>query len=82
VNINAVLAQHLKQARRAAGMSQVQLAYKLQRSQSFVTKVENGHLCLDIAELIKYCRAIDLDPAGLVKNLCDGLLTDGSKRGY
>ena len=50
-------------------MSQVQLAQKLGRSQSYVTKVENGHMSIDVIELITYCSALGIDPAKLVKSL-------------
>ena len=57
------LAEKLKQARKAAGLSQVELAQKLGRSQSYVTKVENGHMSIDVIELITYCSALGVDPA-------------------
>ncbi len=50
-------------------MSQVELAQKLGRSQSYVTKVENGHMSIDVIELITYCSALGIDPAKLVKSL-------------
>jgi len=63
------LAEKLKQARKAAGLSQVELAQKLGRSQSYVNKVENGHISIDVIELITYCSALGVDPAKLVKSL-------------
>jgi transcriptional regulator with XRE-family HTH domain len=63
------LAEKLKQARKAAGLSQVELAQKLGRSQSYVTKVENGHMNVGVIELITYCSVLGVDPAKLVKSL-------------
>ena len=41
----------LKQAREDAGMTQVQLAEALDKTQSFVSKVERGETRLDVIQL-------------------------------
>ena len=41
----------LRQAREGAGMTQVDLAAALERTQSFVSKVERGETRLDIVQL-------------------------------
>jgi transcriptional regulator with XRE-family HTH domain len=45
------LAQRLRQAREAAGLTQVQAAEALGRPQSFVSKCESGERRLDVLEL-------------------------------
>ncbi|HYH63741.1 MAG TPA: helix-turn-helix transcriptional regulator [Urbifossiella sp.] len=41
----------LRQAREAAGLTQIELAAALDKSQSFVSKVERGETRLDIIQL-------------------------------
>jgi ribosome-binding protein aMBF1 (putative translation factor) len=48
----------LRDARRRAGLTQVQLAAKLGETQSFVSKCERGERRLDLVELRVFCRAI------------------------
>jgi transcriptional regulator with XRE-family HTH domain len=51
-----VLLRRLRQARRDAGLTQVDVAGRLGRSQSFVTKVETGERRLDVVELRAFAR--------------------------
>jgi transcriptional regulator with XRE-family HTH domain len=48
----------LKEARASAGLTQVQLANKLQQSQSFVSKMEVGERRLDMVQLRTVCAAL------------------------
>jgi transcriptional regulator with XRE-family HTH domain len=50
----------LKSARREAGLSQVELAKKLGRPQSFVSKYESGERRLDLVELREICQALKI----------------------
>jgi transcriptional regulator with XRE-family HTH domain len=45
------LLNRLKQARKAAGLTQAQVARKLSKPQSFVSKFESGERRLDFVEL-------------------------------
>ena len=54
----AVLLALLREARRAAGLSQVQLAERLGQSQSFVSKAEKGDRRLDVIQLRTICQAL------------------------
>lgn len=47
----------LKDFRQKAGLSQIQLAEKLDQSQSFVSKCERGETRLDIVQLRVFCKA-------------------------
>lgn len=50
----------LKKSRADAGLSQVELAKKLGRPQSFVSKYESGERRLDVVELREICHALEL----------------------
>jgi len=49
-------------ARKAAGLTQHQLAKRLRRPQSFVAKYEGGERRVDVMEFIEICKAIEVDP--------------------
>lgn len=55
--------------RKKKGITQIQLAKRLARPQSFVAKVENGERRLDVLEFIAYAAALGADAAALVKKL-------------
>lgn len=48
--------RRLRQARLDAGLTQVQVARRLGRSQSFVTKAETGERRVDVVELRAFAR--------------------------
>ena len=47
----------LRKVRREAGLTQVQLAEKLGKGQSYVSKVERGEQYLDVLEFVEWCEA-------------------------
>ena len=51
----------LAEARRDAGLTQVALAAKLGRPQSFVSKFEQGERRLDVIEFLDIARALKVD---------------------
>ena len=59
----------LARERRTAGLTQVALAKKLRRPQSFVSKIECGERRLDVVEFLEVARALRIDPCGLIKEL-------------
>jgi transcriptional regulator with XRE-family HTH domain len=60
----------LIKARKEAGLTQAELAGKLERPQSYVSKYESGERRLDVVEFLDLAQAIGFDPAKLVKRLC------------
>ena len=56
----------LLEARVKAGLTQKELATKLGRPQSFVSKTENAERRLDVIEFIDVCRGLDADPHELL----------------
>ena len=59
----------LVEARRDAGLTQVALAKKLGRPQSFVSKFERGERRLDVIEFVEVARALSLNAARIVSEL-------------
>jgi len=62
-------AELLVKARKRAGLTQVQLAERIGRPQSFVSKYEAGERRLDVVEFIGLARALDADPVAFVRRL-------------
>jgi len=59
----------LVDGRKGAGLTQAQLARKLNKPQSFVSKVETGERRLDVVELLAYLNGIESDPVHLIRKL-------------
>lgn len=57
---NKLLKVLLRQVRIEAGLTQVELADKLGRPQSFVSKYESGERRLDLVELQQVCAAVGI----------------------
>lgn len=56
-------------ARKKTGLTQAQLASKLSRPQSFVSKFERGERRLDLVEFLDVAHALNVDPAKFVHAL-------------
>jgi transcriptional regulator with XRE-family HTH domain len=54
-------------ARKAAGLTQRELADRLHKPQSFVAKYEGGKRRIDVLKLLTVSQAIGADPAKLLK---------------
>jgi transcriptional regulator with XRE-family HTH domain len=59
----------LKEERKAAGLTQTQLANRLKRPQSFIAEVENGQRRLSVVEFMDYAEAIGFDAARAIRRL-------------
>ena len=59
----------LRKTRNEKGLRQSELAARLGRSQSFISKYESGELCLDILELRTVCQAMGISLGSFVKKL-------------
>ena len=57
----------LVQARKDAGITQVELGKRISQRQTFVSKFELGERRLDAAEFVAVCRAVGADPYDLMK---------------
>lgn len=56
----------LKQARLEAGLTQTELADRLERPQSFVAKYENGERRVEVVEFVQIVSAIGCDGHALL----------------
>lgn len=56
----------LASTRKAAGVTQVELADRVGKPQSFVSKVERGERRLDVIEFCQLAEALGRDPAELL----------------
>lgn len=65
----ARMTELLVQARSDAGLSQVELAARLHRPQSYVSKYESGERRLDLIEFIEVAEAIGVGVVELVTEL-------------
>jgi len=68
-----VLRQLLVEARKTAGLTQHEVARRIDRPQSFVAKYEGGERRVDVIEFISIARALDQDPARLFAALVSGI---------
>ena len=59
----------LVEARKDAGLTQVQVAKRLSRPQSFVSKYEGGERRLDVVEFLEVAKALRVDAANFVRRL-------------
>ncbi|GHU07447.1 hypothetical protein AGMMS50225_04380 [Betaproteobacteria bacterium] len=67
------LRAQLRELRENSGLTQVQLAQRLGKPQSYVSKVESGERNMDFLEVRAYCLACDEDFVGFV-TILEGLL--------
>lgn len=61
-------------ARRTAELTQIELANRLCKPQSFVSKYENGERRLDVIEFISVCSALKISPTSIIQKLWEDSL--------
>jgi transcriptional regulator with XRE-family HTH domain len=59
---NEDVCKHILSLRTKAGLTQRQLAAKLQRERSFIARLELGERRLDLVEFFWLCQACEADP--------------------
>ena len=63
------LRELLIEVRKKADLTQVEVAERLGKPQSFVAKYEGGERRLDVVEFIAVAKALELDPKALIDRL-------------
>ena len=63
------LRELLIETRKKAGLTQIELAQKLSRPQSFVSKYELGERRLDVVEFLEVAEALGVKPEKVLKQL-------------
>lgn len=66
----------LRTTREKAGLTQGNIAVKLNTTQSFISKCERGERRLDLVELRSWCEALDISLSEFVKRFDRGLGQD------
>lgn len=67
----AKLRSVLRDVRKAAGLTQIELAARLHMEQSNLSKIERGERYLDTLLFIDYCRACGAVPAEVIAKVDD-----------
>ena len=65
----------LRQVRDEAGMSQNQLAKRLDVPQGWLSKCEHGQRRMDVLELFRICKELGIQPEEFMRRLTDALRT-------
>ena len=63
------LMQVLTETRKLKGITQQELANRLDRPQSYIAKVETGERRLDVIEFIEWCSNLSADPSEKLKEI-------------
>jgi transcriptional regulator with XRE-family HTH domain len=70
---NKIFLDLLRKERKAAGVSQVELAKRLKQKQDYISKSERGDRRLDIIETLFYCRGIGVEFAEFAAKYADAV---------
>lgn len=68
-NLQAFFLDRLTKARISKNMTQTEVANKLGKPQSFVSKYESGERRLDVIEFIEICKSLDIDPIKIIREI-------------
>lgn len=66
--------QMLVEARRKSGLSQQEVADRLGRPQTYVSKCELGTRRMDVVEFVEMAEVLGFDPADFIRKLKSGRL--------
>jgi transcriptional regulator with XRE-family HTH domain len=66
--------QVLVETRKSKGITQQELAGRLDRPQSYIAKVETGERRLDVVEFIEWCTQLEEPASSLLEKVTDLVL--------
>jgi len=69
----AIAIQAVVDVRKSQGLSQRDVAARMGKPRSFISKIENRERRLDIVEFVALARALGLDPVGLFQAVIGGM---------
>ena len=75
------LLRRLISARTEAGLTQQELASRLARPQSFVSKYERKERRLDVLEFVVVCRVLKVDACSIIREVEDALSRESNPSG-
>ena len=75
------LLRRLVSARTEAGLTQQDLASRLNRPQSFVSKYERRERRLDVLEFVVVCRVLKVDACSIIREVEDSLALESNPSG-
>ena len=73
-----ILLRRLISARGEAGFTQQDLANRLSKPQSFVSKYERRERRLDVLEFVLVCRVLKVDACSIIRMVEDSLLGESN----
>ena len=65
----ALLQNALVEARQDKGLTQLEVAARLSKPQSYVSKYESGERRLDVIEFLEVCEALSVSPHSILRKL-------------
>jgi len=68
--------EHLRATRKASGLTQEQVAQRLGKPQSYVSKTMNGERRMDLIEILAFCDAIEKPAVDFVAEFVAELVAD------
>jgi transcriptional regulator with XRE-family HTH domain len=70
---NQIVVEVMRKARLDAGLTQAELAARVDRDQSHLSLIEGSQRRLDLVEFIRLSRAMGRDPAELFAVICSAI---------
>lgn len=64
-----LLQKTLIEARQSKGLTQTEIAARLGKPQSFVSKYESGERRLDVVEFLEVCQALSIKPNSILNKI-------------
>ncbi len=66
---SVLLGESLRQARKAAGISQEDLAFEAKVDRTYISQLENGHKSPTVDVLFRICPVLGMAPSELIANV-------------